>query len=135
MSFFSAAALKKYASEPFRAFFPLGVFCALLGVLYWPITIYQLGFFNFSADFHVWMQIYGFLGAFVFGFLGTAVPRLTQAPTLREGELFALFCLHSILILMLLFGQFIGTHVVFFIECVIFIFILAQRFLKRRRSP
>ncbi|HLK12165.1 MAG TPA: NnrS family protein [Candidatus Binatia bacterium] len=69
----------RWQQEPFRAFFPLGVLLAWVGVGHW--LLYTLGVTStYSCLGHGFVQIEGFLMAFAAGFLMTAIPRRTQAP-------------------------------------------------------
>jgi uncharacterized protein involved in response to NO len=63
------------AGEPFRLLFPMGTILGIVGVALWPA--FAWGFWPvYPAAAHAPIMIHGFLGAFVFGFLGTALPRL-----------------------------------------------------------
>src|SRR5215467_7577450 len=62
--------------EPYRVFFPLGILFGLAGVAIWPIYSFGLTA-TYSGRAHALVQIYGFLYAFIAGFLLTAVPRFT----------------------------------------------------------
>ena len=65
-------------AEPFRMFFPLGVFLGLVGVAIWPL--YFGGFLEmYPGTGHTRLMGQGFFGAFIFGFLGTALPRMISA--------------------------------------------------------
>ena len=87
--------------EPFRLFFPLGVLVSISGVSLWPL--YFAGIHKFYPGImHARMMIEGFMGAFVIGFLGTAVPRLTGARHFSRAELSALLMLYTLSI---------GTHI------------------------
>ena len=71
--------------EPFRIFFPIGVAVALLGVALWPLFHWQI--INFYPGFiHARLMSVGFFGAFIIGFLTTAVPRFLSAPKLKDKE-------------------------------------------------
>ena len=64
--------------EPFRLFFPLGVFGGLCGV--WPWVAYHLGWADsYSAYGHGLLQIQAFEMAFAVGFLMTVLPRFLEA--------------------------------------------------------
>ena len=62
--------------EPYRVFFPLGILCGLAGVAIWPLYSFGLTA-TYSGRSHALVQIFGFLYAFIAGFLLTAVPRFT----------------------------------------------------------
>jgi uncharacterized protein involved in response to NO len=78
--------LTRWASEPYRLFFPLGILAAIAGVMMWPLLYAgKLGFY--PAEAHSRVMIEGFMGAFVIGFLGTAFPRLAGNNPWSTGEL------------------------------------------------
>lgn len=80
-------------AEPFRIFFPLATLLGVSGVSLWPL--YFSGMHKFYPGLmHARLMIEGFLAGFVIGFLGTALPRLLDAPALRRGELWALLTLY-----------------------------------------
>ena len=73
--------------EPFRIFFPEGVFAGILGVALWPLYFTGVtGFYPGQA--HARIMAYGLFGGFIFGFLGTAMPR--KASLASRGRLFSL---------------------------------------------
>lgn len=81
-------------SEPFRVFFPVGLVAGVVGVALWPML--YAGWLTFYPNVaHARMMIEGFAGAFVLGFLGTAAPRMLEAPRLRPWELGWLAVLHG----------------------------------------
>jgi uncharacterized protein involved in response to NO len=76
----------RWRSEPFRAFFPLGVLLGWVGIGHW--LLYSIGMTaTYSCMLHGLVQTQGFLMAFAVGFLMTALPRRTQAPPASAGEL------------------------------------------------
>jgi uncharacterized protein involved in response to NO len=86
--------LRWLAAEPFRLFFISGALWSLLGVLLWPLYLWQhLGFYPNIC--HARLMIEAFGGAFVVGFLGTAGPRMASAPKLTAWELLWLMGLHQ----------------------------------------
>lgn len=63
--------------EAYRIFFPIGFAFGIYGVLLW--IFFWLGWLSFfPALIHAQIMVSGFMLFFVLGFLGTAVPRLTQ---------------------------------------------------------
>lgn len=80
-------------AEPFRIFFPLATLLGISGVSLWPLFFSGLHKF-YPGPMHARLMIEGFLAGFVFGFLGTALPRLLSAPSLRRGELWSLVGLY-----------------------------------------
>lgn len=77
---------KEAVEEPFRLFFPLAVFAGLLGVAMWPL--YFWGVLEVYPGLgHSRLMGWGFFGGFIFGFLGTALPRLVTTWPLTAREL------------------------------------------------
>lgn len=128
--------LRRFSDEPFRLFFPLGTFYCLLGVGYWPLKIFLPTLLaNVPSTFHVFMQIEGFLTAFVLGFLGTAAPRLTQTERLSPPELGIITLSHAACVIAIALNAYGWAQAWFFITLVFFIVRLAGRFLRRKRNP
>lgn len=79
--------------EPFRLFFPAATLAGLLGVALWPALL--LGWTDvYPGPSHIRLMVQGFFGGFIFGFLGTSMPRLLEVPPLAfstAGSLLALF--------------------------------------------
>jgi uncharacterized protein involved in response to NO len=80
-------------AEPFRIFFPLALLIGISGVSLWPLFFTGMHKF-YPGIMHSRMMIEGFLGGFVIGFLGTAMPRLLSAPPLRGWETWTLVVIH-----------------------------------------
>lgn len=73
--------------EPFRLFFPAATLAGLLGVALWlPLLL------GWTTDYpgtaHARLMVQGFFGGFIFGFLGTSMPRLLEVPALTAREVF-----------------------------------------------
>jgi uncharacterized protein involved in response to NO len=64
-----------FGTEPFRLFFPAGVLAGLLGVALWPLHFGGYVAF-YPGQVHARLMAFGFFGAFILGFLGTALPRM-----------------------------------------------------------
>lgn len=127
--------LNRISSEPFRLFFPLGVVCALLAVLFWPIKVFSLGWQDLSSKVHSHLQIYGFLFAFIIGFLSTAVPRFTKTNTLSLFEVFFLL-IDFVAIQFFIFREdYALVSILFALAIVVLVLILGRRFFTRKRNP
>ncbi|MDZ4742456.1 MAG: NnrS family protein [Verrucomicrobiota bacterium] len=77
--------------EPFRILFILGSLIAVFGIMLWPLNHWGvIGFYPNIA--HARIMVEGFLGCFVIGFLGTALPRILDVEqlTVFETPIFAL---------------------------------------------
>src|ERR1044071_6449142 len=80
------------AAEPFRIFFPTGALLGAVGVSLW--IHYYLGVgIPYPNVAHARLMIEGFMASFIFGFLGTAGPRLTSTLPFSPAELLTLFTL------------------------------------------
>ncbi len=83
--------------EPFRLFFPLAVVAGLVGTLVWPLHF--IGWVTWYPGVnHARILTQGFFGAFMIGFLGTALPRMLSSPRLTSPEVGLLCALHAALI-------------------------------------
>jgi hypothetical protein len=68
--------LKAVCAEPYRALFPLGVAGAAVGLGVWIPYYFAPERFGYPGQAHAVLQIQGFLLCFVFGFLGTMLPKV-----------------------------------------------------------
>ena len=120
--------------EPFRVFFPAGAFLGLAGVSLW--VLYYFGATAvYPAEAHARLMIEGMMASFIFGFLGTAGPRLTSAPPFSLAEVGILFTLDLLAA---------GAHVseahrlgdICFLVCLlVFVLVLLKRFRQRTDNP
>ncbi len=95
---------KLVAAEPFRLLFPLGVLIGLVAVALWPL--HHAGLVaDYPAVPHARLMIGGFIGAFVAGFLGTAGPRLLDAPRFGLRGAFGLAALQLLMVVLYLTGH------------------------------
>jgi uncharacterized protein involved in response to NO len=79
-------------AEPFRTFFPAGVVFGTVGVALWPL-FYGHAIASYPSLAHARLMIEGMMAAFIFGFLGTAGPRLTETRTFSKKEVGGLLAL------------------------------------------
>src|SRR5947209_19769938 len=86
-------ALSDLVKEPFRLFFPEGVLAGVIGVSLWPMYVFKL-VSQYPGDAHARIMAYGLFGGFIYGFLGTAMPRLLSAPPLGTRNVLTLLTLH-----------------------------------------
>lgn len=76
--------------EPYRIFFPLGVFLGMIAVALWPL--FALGWIRtYPGIAHARIMIEGFAACFIFGFMGTVLPHMLDARSLSRIELAGLF--------------------------------------------
>jgi uncharacterized protein involved in response to NO len=122
------------AGEPFRLLFPLGTALGLLGVLLWPAHVWG-NWIPYPGALHARIMIEGFLSCFVFGFLGTAFPRLIGAPRLKLAETMAFGGLLGAGALLGLAGFPVAADEVFLLALLAFVGALAMRGLVRTDLP
>lgn len=82
-----------FVEEPFRLFFPLAVLSGLAGALLWPLHFGGL-VANYPGVNHARIMAHSFFGGFIFGFLGTALPRMLSAPRFKTLEVILLATLN-----------------------------------------
>ena len=120
--------------EPFRIFFPTGILLGLLGVSLWLLFYFGL-LVTYPNIAHARLMIEGLMASFIFGFLGTAAPRLTSAPNFSPAEVAALFTLD----LLAAGAHTGGAHrfgdICFLICLLLFVVILLKRFRRRKDNP
>jgi uncharacterized protein involved in response to NO len=81
-----------FCAEPFRIFFPVGLMLGMAGVLLWPL-FYLGASIAYPSVAHARLMIEGFMASFIFGFLGTAGPRITSTRPFTLPETAAIFTL------------------------------------------
>src|SRR2546425_10795032 len=84
--------------EPCRLFVPEGVLAGILGVALWPLYFAGVTAF-YPGQAHARIMTYGLFGGFIFGFLGTAMPRLLSVPPLGTRNVLVLLGLHLSMVL------------------------------------
>lgn len=86
--------LSRFAEEPFRVFFPLGLLASVIGVFLWPAVFRGwIDYYPLAA--HSRWMVLAFAGCLIVGFLGTAGPRLLGTRTFTRSE----FLVHLVLAL------------------------------------
>lgn len=74
--------------EPYRLFFPLGVWMGIVGISPW--LLYALGLTDtYSGMFHSSMQMLVYMNCFIVGFLMTFIPRFTGTFYASRAEVFS----------------------------------------------
>jgi uncharacterized protein involved in response to NO len=121
-------------TEPFRLFFPVALIAGLLGVLVWPLVFW--GWMERSPiQVHTRLMSLGFFGGFVFGFLGTSVPRLLKAPPFRALESIPLLGFHLLASGFYFLGEIpLGDGIMTLNACLL-VALLLRRVALRREAP
>jgi uncharacterized protein involved in response to NO len=121
-------------TETFRLFFPVALFAGLLGVLVWPLVFW--GWMERSPFLiHTRLMSLGFFGGFVFGFLGTSVPRLLKARPFTALESIPLLGLHLLACGFYLFGEIPMGDGIMTLNACLLVALLLRRVGLRREVP
>jgi uncharacterized protein involved in response to NO len=126
--------MSRLLREPFRILFVIGFLAAIAGVGIWPL--YHWGIHGwYSGVMHARLQIEGFLGCFVAGFLLTAIPRMLEVRPCTKIELAAVIflmacCLAAHIARSPLLGDAAFLGVILFL-----IFFAVRRFSSRKDLP
>ena len=123
-----------HLSEPYRVFFPLGLVFGLAGVAIWPL--YSFGVTaTYSGRSHTLVQIFGFLYAFIAGFLLTAVPRFTGTrPPARVTQVVLAALLTVAVVASELRAFAVGTAA-FVVAHAMLLTLVGRRVVRRQQSP
>ena len=120
--------------EPFRIFFPTGALLGFIGVSLW--VLYYSGIaIPYPNVTHARLMIEGFMASFIFGFLGTAGPRLTSAAPFSLTELATIFTLDLLAAGTHLGGSHRAGDILFVVCLIVFLGSLVRRFRQRKDSP
>jgi uncharacterized protein involved in response to NO len=120
--------------EPFRLFFPLAAVAGFVGTLVWPLHF--AGWVTWYPGVnHARILTQGFFGAFMVGFLGTALPRMLSAPRLTVPEVGLLFAVHTSLIVAHAFARTAVGDALFLLLLGALVVSLGLRLLRRQDVP
>ena len=121
------------AGEPFRLMFPLGFLAGTVGVALWPL--FYGGVLGFHPGLvHARLMIVGFLGGLVFGFMGTALPRMLSAPRLTVAELAVVGTGNVLACALWAGGRLMAGDVVFLAVLLFFMAVMGYRWMFRRKN-
>ena len=120
--------------EPFRIFFPTGLLLGTVGVSLW-VLYYSGVAIPYPNVTHARLMVEGFMASFIFGFLGTAGPRLTSAAPFSFAELAIIFTLDLLAAGTHLGGAQRAGDICFLLCLLVFLRSLAKRFRQRKDSP
>jgi uncharacterized protein involved in response to NO len=126
--------LKDVGREPFRLFFPEAVFAGIVGVGLWPLYFAQLANF-YPGQAHARIMANGLFGGFIFGFLGTAMPRLLSAPPLGTRNVLAMLALHLAMVLAFAAQKIFFGDFLFLILLCFFVVLMIRRARHRKDTP
>ena len=129
-----ATFLNAAAREPFRLFFPLATLAGIVGVLLWPLHLLGISP-TYPGQFHARIMTHGLFGGFIFGFLGTAMPRMLSAPPLRKFEIFPLLLVHLTMVALYALGNIPVGNSLFLLLLAGFVGAMAPRIRPRKDLP
>jgi uncharacterized protein involved in response to NO len=115
-------------------FFPLGALLGIAGVSIWPLYAWGVTS-GYSGRSHAFVQIDGFLFAFIAGFLWTAMPRFTGTANPPRAVQHAVASLQVLAAAAFEFQYFFTGHLIFLVAYITFMAVAANRFVNRRHPP
>src|SRR5262245_44552559 len=126
--------LSDVGREPFRIFFPEAVAAGMAGVSLWPLYFGKV-IQSYPGQSHARIMAYVLFGGFVFGFLGTAMPRMLSAPALGARNVLLLLALHLAMVGAFLFQKMFLGDCLFLALLLLFLSLMALRVRQRKDSP
>jgi uncharacterized protein involved in response to NO len=126
--------LEDIAREPFRIFFPAAVVAGLTGVALWPLHFGGIYLF-YPGTIHAHLMVHGFFAGFIFGVLGTGLPRMLSTKPFSVPEVLALFALHTAIVIANLVGKTLISDVLVVVLLVAFATCAVARIRVRQDNP
>jgi uncharacterized protein involved in response to NO len=120
--------------DPYRLFFPLGLFLGFAGLAVWPL-IYFFNIQGYWGFTHAFLQSDGFLFCFIVGFLLTALPRFTGTENPAFGWQIAMAIGITVGAIALELQSYVIAHSAFVIVYLIFFGLVSGRVIRRDRKP
>lgn len=120
-------------SEPFRPFFPLGIFYLLMGILLWLPQLWNPG--EYPVLLHRVLVLNGFTASFIGGFLMTAVPRFSQTFSARPREVIAYFLVTILATLSAYLERESWTNIFSALQPAMLLIFIFSRISKRQQNP
>lgn len=127
--------LKAACAEPYRVLFPLGLFGAAAGLGVWIPHYFWPQVFGYPGQSHAVLQIQGFLLCFVFGFLGTMLPKVHGVAPLGAAQFLAFPLGLIALMAAALLNMPFAAQFIHFALLVNFVAFMLWRWPERRGNP
>jgi len=127
-------AFAELGREPFRIFFPAGVLAGIVGVALWPLHFARV-LELYPGLGHARIMAYGLFGAFIIGFLGTAMPRMLSAKPLHVGQVMPLMLIHAAMVTAFVCSKIFLGDALFLGLLVAFVCLMAARAKRRKDTP
>lgn len=127
-------AIRKSPHEPYRYLFPAGVLASFVGVLLW--LAFQWGWLEFyPRQAHANLMFFGFIWAFVSGFLMTAVPKMTGDLPANQIEINIALGLVALQVILNLLNEFSISFFLVGLQTLYILYFVGRRFIQGRRIP
>jgi len=126
--------LAQMAAEPFRLFFPAGVLAGIIGVALWPLHFWG-AVELYPGLGHARIMACGLFGAFIFGFLGTAMPRMLSAKPLQALQVIPLVLVHAAMVVAFGCSKIFIGDVLFLALLTTFVGLMVARAKQRKDTP
>lgn len=120
--------------EPYRIFFPLGIFAAFIGVGLWAFFKFRwLSFYPMLA--HANIMYFSFMWSFIIGFLMTAIPKMTSTYSTNVFELSFSVLLVFLQIVINIRNNIEFSFYIFTLQVLFLIYYLVRRFIVFKKIP
>ena len=120
--------------DPYRVLFPLGLLCAIVAALVWPLYVSHV-LPVYPAQVHWTLMIQGFIHCFILGFLLTALPAFLHADRCRPGELWTAVMAMVALGACTLARWMVAAQAAYLVTLMVLTYVAAKRLPKRRADP
>lgn len=114
--------------------FPAAVLAGLIGVVLWPLHFAGIKQF-YPGEAHARIMASGMFGGFIFGFLGTAMPRMLSANPLGVRNVVLLLSLHLAMVLAFAWSKIAWGNVLFLALLLVFAVLMGIRAGQRKDTP
>lgn len=120
--------------EPYSLFFSVGLVSALLGISLWFFYQHQLVNF-YPRQSHGNIMFFGFLWAYIAGFIMTAIPKMTRTDFANYGEIFIALLLVVLQWMFNLRNQVQLSFYLYSLQILFVAYFFLRRFMVRRQLP
>lgn len=120
-------------SNPYRLFFPAGIFYLLSGVLLWLPQIWNSG--NYPVLLHRYLVLNGFTASFIAGFLMTAIPRFSQTFSAQKFEILSFFIMTLVGLVGALLKNETAIYASSALQAIVLLGFIGARIKKRKANP
>ena len=120
--------------DPYFYLFPLGLISASIGILIW--IAYQLGLLNiYPREAHAALMFFSFLGAFISGFLMTAIPKMTKTDPASTTEILGAGIFMPAAWVMAYVNHIRLMILIYLLQLLYLLFFISRRFLVKKQIP